>query len=144
MTILLISGSRHATDLMQAYAVKCVQRALDNGWSLIAGDAIGVDALVARLVCPIQDDSAPDVLLTVYGIQDEPRNHAQGHHVAYKNIYDVQQFGIHVTDYTTRDRYMVHVADYVMCIWNGDSKGTKAVYEYAKEIGKQAWLKEFA
>lgn len=43
-------------------------------------------------------------------------------------------------NYTDRDHYMVELADVVIAIWNGDSRGTRSVYEYAMQIGRDAHL----
>lgn len=40
-----------------------------------------------------------------------------------------------------RNRTMAEKADYVICFWNGKSRGTKSMISYAKELGKPLKLK---
>jgi hypothetical protein len=56
---------------MLAYARACTLRAINNGWSIIAGDAPGIDKMVAETVAPIYTDldGMPRLWLAVYGIQ---------------------------------------------------------------------------
>jgi len=45
--------------------------------------------------------------------------------------------------YLSRDRVMVSKADLVIAIWDGQSRGTKYTYEYARKVGKHVVLREF-
>lgn len=162
MTRLLICGSRDTTDAMLTYARNCTLKAIDNGWSLLTGDAIGVDKAVAETVAPMYTDldGLPRLWLKAYGIQDAPRHAVTSSSIDYYNILGkrymerITTYGKHdvhvwvvprlvVVDYATRDQYIVYAADKVMCIWNGTSKGTIAVYKFALSLGKEAWLKRF-
>ena len=121
---LLISGSRDATEPLLAYARACVQRARDNGWMIICGDAFGVDWQV------VEHCQRLGVSYMSYGTKDYPRNGAS-HYTR-----------LDVADYTARDRWLVEQADKVMCITTQEgTPGTLAVYEYALEVGKECWLK---
>ncbi len=40
-----------------------------------------------------------------------------------------------------RNKEMAQVADMVVCFWNGKSRGTKSMIEYAKEFGKPIKIK---
>lgn len=41
-----------------------------------------------------------------------------------------------------RNKKMAEVGDYVICFWNGKSKGTKLMIEYSKELGKPIRIKK--
>jgi hypothetical protein len=45
--------------------------------------------------------------------------------------------------YHERDRYMVDQCERALFVWNGDSRGTKAGYDYAVLRGKEAHLISF-
>ena len=155
---LLISGSRDASLALLDYARRAVLRALENGWWLIAGDAAGVDQAVAETVRDhFQHEDELMLGMRVYGLGDAPRHGIGGNtgRVHYQKLThysetamssgrrDVHVYNrqIPITTYTDRDRYMVREADKVLCIWNGVSRGTLAVYEYAEACGKEAWLR---
>lgn len=40
-----------------------------------------------------------------------------------------------------RNKQMAEVCDYVICFWDGKSKGTKSMISYAKECGKPIRIK---
>jgi len=128
MKSLLISGSRIATAAMLDYARAAVTNAKERGWCVIVGDAFGVDRVVA------DECRALDVQVFVYGIAENPRNGALW---AGKNMYTWLSGA---QNYRQRDEHMVRLANSVLCIWNGESKGTKHVYDYAKRLKKVAWL----
>ena len=128
MTKLLISGSREANSKLLHYVHFIVERAKVNGFHVICGDAGGVDSQCWHSCQEL------DVPYTVYGIADKPRNDAP-----IINFEVVRP----ARTYEQRDRTMVEMADKVMCIWNGESKGSLAVYEYAKAQGKDCWLYKF-
>lgn len=155
---LLICGSREASPVLIDYARRATLRALENGWWIIAGDALGIDQVVAETVRD-HFQHADELMygMRVYGIGDAPR-HGIGDNTGRIHFQkltgytkqmvthgrrDVHVYNEHipVNSYTDRDRYMVREADKVLCIWNGSSRGTLAVYEYAEELGKEAWLK---
>ncbi len=121
---LLITGSRKAQPIMQAVALKAVSRAKVHRWSIIVGDASGIDLCVQFNCCWLH------VPFAVYGITPAPRNICCDVHRALYTQVD--------GDYLARDRHMVELADRVFAIWNGESRGTKYTYDYAVRLGKQA------
>lgn len=169
MTTLLICGSRAATPVMLEYARRCVERAYHQGWSLIVGDAIGIDAAVAQAAIDCfdlhptpKDDPGNEHLWTlcsIFGLAEKPRHGILGTGIAYTQLKEftrqinytsgssnrryarMYEERVPVTTYRQRDEFMVLRADKVMGIWNGTSKGTLAVFEYAQSKGKEAWLK---
>ncbi len=40
-----------------------------------------------------------------------------------------------------RNREMAKVSDIVICFWNGTSRGTKSMIEFAKKLGKKVYIK---
>lgn len=131
---LLIGGSRQATDEMLNKAAQAVLRADANGWAVMVGDAEGVDTAVMQACNQLR------VNYVCCGISEQPRSTA---------FYGVKQGGIgrylqikveHAGDYSTRDHYLADNADRGFFIWNGNSKGTKAVYEYINSLDKPADL----
>lgn len=165
MTLLLISGSRAATPNMLDYARRAVARAYALGWTIIVGDAVGVDQAVAEAATAlhhqhphVQQDAQNAHLWTlcrVFGLSAEPRNGVQGIGIRYTRLERVVHYTPHITQrghvrqaaraetiqtYAQRDRYMVSIADKVLCVWDGRSAGTEAVYRAAKERGIEAWL----
>ena len=128
------SGSASATAGMVRYAEAAIQRAMIHNWSIMVGDTPqGIDrAIVSALldasypyffIATIQNE-APRVLTALRGGNPKSKGTWQDHHL--------------------RDRTMVEFADTVMCIWNGKSKGTKAVFDYAIEVGAEAYLVDFS
>jgi hypothetical protein len=45
--------------------------------------------------------------------------------------------------YAVRDRWMVDTCQQALFVWDGDSPGTKAAYDYAVQRGKAAHLMTF-
>lgn len=130
MTQLLITGSRAATVPMLEYAWRVVSRAKTLGWSIIVGDAGGVDAGVVRACRSMR------VPFACYGIKVTPRNGAPlalYHRVA-------------TLDYLRRDRVMAAACDRCIGIWNGQSLqcGTVATCRYALEAGKPTDLMDLS
>lgn len=129
MTKLLITGSRQATKEMLAYACFAVERAKELGWTIIVGDAEGIDHQVLYKCCWLE------VPFRFFGITPVPRHYCCLNHVNRYNKID--------GDYLARDRKMVWECDRVLAIWNGISRGTKYTYDYAVKLGKQADLTTF-
>lgn len=148
MTNIMICGSRDATLEMLQYARNCVRNAFRQGWTVGAGDAIGVDAAVAQAAIELFDlhpdpkaDKAENAhlwtLCTVFGLAPQPRHGVMGAGIQYRQLSEYMQehrfeegtenrryLRIHrqtvrVTSYEQRDRLLVDAADNVMCIWNG-------------------------
>lgn len=121
---ILIAGSRHMTKYQLAKAIEMcravVERCKERGYSVLTGDAIGIDAIITDWCAEL------GVHHTCYGITSKGRIGAANY---------IQVLSEYRT-YTLRDEYMVSLADVVCCIWNGTSSGTQHVYEYANEHGK--------
>ncbi len=125
-TWLLITGSREATPEMLAYAHKAVARAQARGWSVIVGDAEGVDAAV---IAACDELGLP---VEVHGANSRLRRRTRaGKHVVHKERY------------LARDRAMVARADVALAVWNGRSRGTQYTFEYAQTLGKEVHVREF-
>lgn len=111
----LISGSRDSTPEMRLFAFKAVECIHENGWTLIVGDAPGIDTAAVMhamtLGCPF----------LVY--------HTDA--LRIPNVPVGSIINCHGMTYTERDEAMVRDAGIVFCIWNGSSKGTKHVFDYA-------------
>lgn len=123
MTSLLICGSREATPRMLTVARRSVERARDLNWSVIVGEAAGVDRAV---IFACHELAVPFVM---YGIAAEPRNFCCLPHVT-ANYRQVKG------SYLTRDREMAATADRCFGIWNGTSRGTIYTCNYARKQGK--------
>ena len=138
----LISGSRYATREMLNVVCAVLHRIRYYADELIVGDAHGIDAEAVRLAEQL------NVPYTAFGIWNKARNGAS----SYVNVWcEVERRAGKIVGgqhkrakvlYTHRDRFMVEQADIVVCIWNGTSTGTKAVYDYALELGKDAVLRQ--
>lgn len=109
-----------------------------RNWTLLVGDAYGVDAQALRIA---QDFARRHTFrYQVYGVTARPRNGAPFGH--YTRL--VSQ------DYAGRDRYMVDQAYQVICISNGQlfrrgnvCTGTYAAFRYALSQGKRViWWSE--
>lgn len=132
-TKLMICGSRHhVSDEMVLYAKRCALRAYNNGWLIYTGDAIGIDAVVAKLISQFMLIDHSELIIA--GLAKTPRHSISGIRISYVQVPAIT--------YTERDRFLVENSDKVMCIWNGQSKssGTYLNYLYACELGKTAWL----
>jgi hypothetical protein len=139
-THLMIAGSRHATREMLDYARRAVQRAHQLGWTILVGDnPKGVDMAV------VQECRRLKAKVIVAGIANFPRNYGCKHGSYIKVTRDLYRSagGDLLSGYTARDRWMVDNCQRTLFIWNGDSPGTKAGYEYAMQRGKEAHLINF-
>lgn len=126
---LMIAGSRKANANMLEYARRVVARAVEMGWEIVVGDnPEGIDAKVVR------ECNQRGLSTVVVGIADQPRNGgvSGGRYV---------QIG---TSYAERDQLMVKASDRTLFIWDGQSPGTQSGYQYARQLGKQADLINFA
>lgn len=127
MTTLLICGSRNATPAMLDYARRCVDRADELGWTVVCGDAEGVDDAV------MHHAHAVGLECVVYGAYGKLRRQTLS---CSGELCD--------GDYLARDRRMVDDAEIVVCVWNGKSRGSKYTYDYAVQSGKVAHLMDFS
>jgi hypothetical protein len=139
-THILITGSRHATRAMLAYARRAVLRAHQLGWTILVGDNPGgIDLAVVqecrRLRAPV----------IVAGIASFPRNYGCRHGRYLMVTRDLYRSagGDLLGGTTVRDRWMVDNCQRALFVWNGDSPGTKAGYDYAVQRGRPAHLVRF-
>lgn len=144
---LLVSGSRNIPlidgnmTMHLGFFERLIDRALANDWLIICGDANGVDDTLAY-VTGHNKYSHLDPFLMMYGIQSKPRANNIGNKCKYTDVSDFYP------TYTLRDEFMVSKADFVFCVWDGQSKGTKHVYDYALQQGfvtdENLWMKVVA
>lgn len=117
---ILITGSRDASPELLEYARSIVRRAKELGWSIIVGDAPGIDTAVIR------ECDRLSVAIEVHGAYGRMRSRTStGRNIA------------HSCDYTQRDRTMAELCDWCVACWNGKSNGTRATFVYARELGKR-------
>lgn len=132
-TMMLIAGSANATPAMIAYTEQVVARAIECGHFIYVGDnPRGVDRAVVESVFKA---GYPDY--AILGIPNEfPRvlRAISGH-----KVKSAGQF----TDYHGRDVCMIDMCDEAFFIWNGNSAGTKAGFDYALRIGRVSYLATF-
>lgn len=121
--ILLITGSREASDYLLERARAFVRLVKEVGGQVVVGDAEGVDATVIRACDEL------GVPVTVYGAYGKLRRKS----ITGKNIAIV-------SSYLARDREMVRVCTHCVALWNGRSRGTKYTYDVARRRGKPAEL----
>ena len=136
----LIAGSRDTTRDMLDYARRAVQRAHAQGYVVLVGDnPKGVDMAV------VQECRRLKAKVIVAGIANFPRNYGCKHGSYIKVTRDLYRSagGDLLNGYTARDRWMVDNAQHCLFIWNGNSYGTKAGYDYAVQRVKEAHLVNF-
>ena len=140
MTHVLIAGSRSASAEMLNYAQRVVRRAHQLGWIVVVGDnPQGVDRAVVRECCRLRAQ------VVVAGVANFPRNGGCKHGNYVKVERDLYRGadGNFLSGYTVRDRWMVDTCQRAIFIWNGESIGTKAGYDYALARGKEAYLQTY-
>lgn len=119
---------------MVEYAWQCVHRAKERGYSIVVGDAEGIDLTVILSCLSMQ------VPFETHGITPQ----ARCLHPVRASYANAQlNYHQHNTNFLGRDRVMVNRADMVIAVWNGASRGTKYTYDYAVKQGKEAHLKTF-
>jgi len=133
--ILLVSGSRSwqadKQPIVQEYIERLVARAAELNMTIYTGDAIGVDTWV----------------------MEAANRHDVTHHLFWpRNINPRNQTDMSINhqkgyNYAERDREMLDYAMkegeelVVMCLWNGESRGTFAMADRAYSLGnKNVWL----
>lgn len=130
---LLITGSRDATPNMVTMARSAVVRAKVNHWTIVVGDAEGVDSAVV--------DACFDfgVTFTCYGITDTPRlpTCEFRHYVQFPQYIKVDG------PYLKRDEFMVENADRCFAVCRNNSRGTMYTYSYAVKRGIPADIRRF-
>lgn len=138
---LLIAGSWDADATMLDYARRAVRRAHEKGYTILVGDnPKGVDRAVVQEVKRLKAKAI------VFGISNFPRNGGVGPDRYVKVTSDLYQAsnGSRFSAYHARDRYMADMAQTGLFIWDGESKGTKAGFDYMSgRANKDAHLKEY-
>lgn len=126
MPKVLFSGSRHATPLMLSHAQEWVEKIAGwDGYTVVCGDAEGVDAAVIR-AC-----TETGVYFECYGITPASRG----------CIVSTQNYTyLNLKSYPDRDRHMASLADYGIFFWNGFSKGTIVTYNAMLKLKKLSLL----
>lgn len=138
---ILIAGSRYANREALDYARRVVRRVHQLGHTIVVGDnPKGVDMAV------VQECRRLKAKVLVVGVTNRPRNGGCLHGGYVKVERDTYRAaGGHLYDrYHVRDRWMVDNSQRGVFVWNGDSKGTKAGYEYMVSRQKEAHLMTFA
>jgi hypothetical protein len=138
---IMIAGSRYANREALDYARRVVRRVHQLGHTIVVGDnPKGVDMAV------VQECRRLKAKVLVVGVTNNPRNGGTAHGSYVKVERDTYRAaGGHLFDrYHVRDRWMVDNATRGVFIWNGDSKGTKAGYDYMVSRQKEAHLMTFA
>jgi ribonuclease HI len=138
---ILIAGSRYANREALDYARRVVRRVHQLGHTIVVGDnPKGVDMAV------VHECRRLNAKVLVVGVTNSPRNGGCSHGSYVKIERDIYRAaGGHLFDrYHARDRWMVDNSTRGMFIWNGDSKGTKASYDYMMSRQKEAHLMTFA
>jgi ribonuclease HI len=137
---LLIAGSRDATAEMLDYARRVVRRAHEKGYMIVVGDnPKGVDYAV------VQECRRLQAKVIVCGIANYPRNGGCKHSEYIKVERDIYRAGKGrlFEAYHARDRYMADMSDIGIFVWDGESRGTKAGFDYMDRRGKDAHLINF-
>ena len=138
---IMIAGSRYANREALDYARRVVRRVHQLGHTIVVGDnPKGVDMAV------VQECRRLKAKVLVVGVTNNPRNGGCSHGSYVKVERDTYRAaGGHLFDrYHVRDRWMVDNSQRGVFVWNGDSKGTKAGYEYMVSRQKEAHLITFA
>jgi ribonuclease HI len=124
--VLVVSGSRHGVnDYMRSGISRLVRDAQRFGWTLLVGDASGVDEEVIR----VADKIGATVL--VVGMTEHPRNGGSKQPDSYIIPVKVEDR----RGYSARDRWMIRQAHKFVGIWNGTSRGTLNAFNTAKRLG---------
>ena len=114
----VIAGCRDYTnyDELKAYVDMCLSNIRkDNDIIIVSGGAKGADSL--------------------------------GEQYANENGFEVE---LHLADWDKygrgagpqRNKEMAAVSDFVICFWDGKSRGTKSMIEYAKQLNKPVRVKQ--
>lgn len=70
-----------------------------------------------------------------------------GERYALENGFEIERYIADWAKYgrsagPKRNKQMAEVSDYVICFWDGGSKGTKSMIEYAKKYNKPIKIKK--
>lgn len=137
--IIAFSGSVESTPDMDAYVERAIEKAIQQKNLIMFGDnPNGIDWVILNYIWNNQDRIGEKMwTICVPGnTTDTPRNMARFNQEPVYNKWRYEQ-------YHKRDCDMVDFADVTIAIWNGKDRGTKAVFDYAKSINRQAWLVTF-
>lgn len=140
-THIMIAGSRYANREALDYARRVVRRVHQLGYTIVVGDnPKGVDMAV------VQECRRLKAKVLVVGVTNSPRNGGCSHGGYVKVERDTYRAaGGNLYDrYHVRDRWMVDNSQRGVFVWNGDSQGTKAGYEYMVSRQKEAHLITFS
>lgn len=140
-THIMIAGSRYANREALDYARRVVRRVHQLGHTIVVGDnPKGVDMAV------VQECRRLKAKVLVVGVTNRPRNGGCSHGGYVKVERDTYRAaGGHLFDrYHVRDRWMVDNSQRGVFVWNGDSQGTKAGYDYMVSRQKEAHLITFS
>lgn len=121
---LLICGSRNVIPVMIDKTIELVEKAANDGWFIICGDAPGIDSAVMVKACEL------GVIHGIYGITESPRNICCDYHALATPIYQMVP-----GNYLARDRYMVALADHVIGVCLNKSPGTMYTCKHARDTG---------
>ncbi|MEG4503844.1 hypothetical protein QUA81_13360 [Microcoleus sp. F6_B4] len=108
--VVMVSGSRSITDIRPG--LQSLNRIMELKFSIIIGDASGVDKLVQKYLrhCNYLDVK---VYFALWSGNGKPRN-----------VTGFQTVGI-PGSYVDRDKAMCSVCDYGLALWDGISRGTR-------------------
>lgn len=133
-TVVLFSGSREISPVMQRYAQNMVQKAIDKEYFIFVGDnPRGIDWEVIQY---LEAQEYPYVAIwSPY--PGEARCISKLRKVPIKVKYGKDA-------YTLRDRAMAEFSQKGIFLWNGQSPGTKLLYDYmTKNLEKETHLINF-
>lgn len=112
---IFIAGPR-AVKKLDKYVEEKLDNIIKNEFTLLIGDAAGVDKLVQQYVYNKHYDK-----VTIYASQGKTRNNIGNWQVEKVNVEgNIKGFDF----YAAKDKKMAEDADYGFMIWNGESKGT--------------------
>ena len=140
---LCFTGSRDASPLMLESAARVTRWAIDQGWWIVVGDAMGVDrAVVLEAMLYAIEKELPVTPLTCMGIYDRPRNRCS---MEFYIKVDLSRNTEDLEPYIYRDHLLVDDADGCVAFWNSisDFSGTLATFRYANKCGKPTLKRDF-
>lgn len=117
MKRVFISGSI-AIKTLPASVVQSIEAIESQDFTVLVGDAPGVDALVQQ---KLKDDGYKNVLVCC--IQEKPR-HCLSEHFHVIQVPVDHEIKSERKKQKEKDRYMTQFADYALVLWDGRSKGS--------------------
>ena len=115
MTAVFVGGSRRITSLPAEVKTR-IDNVVDNGFSVLVGDANGADKAVQRHLAESQYDK-----VTVFCSGDASRNNVGQWETRNVSVGERKR-SFHF--YAAKDREMAKQADFGLMIWDGKSPGT--------------------